>query len=172
MCSEKYSSSNSLYSCSTIPDCHCFRGWGRRSTQHKTVTQWRKTENWLPVSERLRLRELPHPAQSENLDQAVRVQSSLHGTLHFLTCRGKGPAHRRHSVMFADSPLSPTQLIPAETQRNTTSQRSQLLGFWVKNVNVLEISLLASTSTCRQVLKLQCYVSRINPATIGCVHLV
>lgn len=106
-----------------------------------TVHEWKRLEKtWeksLPVSERFRLRELPHPAQSENLDHAVRVQSSLQGTRHPLTCRGKGPAHRRHSVMLADSPLSPTQLIPAETQHARMSEQSQL-SFWVKNVHCLE----------------------------------
>lgn len=128
----------------------------------------RRGKKSLPVSERFRLRELPHPAQSENLDQAVRVQSSLQDTRHSLTCRGKGPAQRRHSVMLADSPLSPTQLIPAETQRNRMSRRSQLSS-WVNSCHGLECwgidkSLLASAFTRRQILKLQCYVSRLDPA--------
>lgn len=38
----------------------------------------------LPVSERLRLLEVPQPAHSENLDHAVRVQSSLQATRHSL----------------------------------------------------------------------------------------
>lgn len=38
----------------------------------------------LPASERFRIRELPHPAHSENLDHAVRVQSSLQATRHSL----------------------------------------------------------------------------------------
>lgn len=70
------------------------------------------------MSERLRLRELPHPAQSENLDHAVRVQSSLQGTRQSLICEGKGPAHRRHFVILAGSPLSSTQLIPANTGKD------------------------------------------------------
>lgn len=76
-------------------------------------TPWKVQEKSLPTSERLRVRELPHPAHSENLDQAVRVQSSLHATRHFLIWEGKGPAHCRHSVMLAGIPSSPTQLIPA-----------------------------------------------------------
>lgn len=114
---------------------------GEVPPQCVTVHEWKSLEKmWeksLPVSERFRLRELPHPAQSENLDHVVRVQSSLQGTRHPLTCRGKGPAHRRHSVMLADSPLSPTQLIPAETQHARMSEQSQL-SFWVKNVHCLE----------------------------------
>lgn len=69
----------------------------------------------LPVSERLRLRELPHPVHSENLDHAVRVQSSLQATRHSLIWGGKGPAHRRHSVILAASPLSSIQLSPVNT---------------------------------------------------------
>lgn len=103
----------------------CSWGGGRLTTVYDSHLV-KKGCGSLPVSERLRLREPPHPAQSENLDHVVRVQSSLHGTRHSLACRGKGPAHRRHSVMLADSPLSATQLIPAETQRNRTSPHSHL----------------------------------------------
>lgn len=71
----------------------------------------------LPVRERLRVWKLPHPAQSENLDHAVRVQSSLQATRHALICGGRGPAQRRHSVMLANLPLSSTQLTPANTGR-------------------------------------------------------
>lgn len=72
---------------------------------------WMKVES-LPVSERLRLRELPHSVHSENLDHAVRVQSSLQASRHSLIWEGKGPAHLKHSVILADSALSPTQLTP------------------------------------------------------------
>lgn len=75
-------------------------------------------EKYLPVSERVRLWELPHPAHSENLDQAVRVQSSLQVIRHPLIWGGTGPAHRRQSVMLADSPLSSTQLIPANIEES------------------------------------------------------
>lgn len=77
--------------------------------------QWVKVKP-LPVRARLRLRELPHPAHSENLDQVVRVQSSLQATRHSLIWGGTGPAHRRHSVILADSPLSSTQLTPVNTE--------------------------------------------------------
>lgn len=63
----------------------------------------------------MRLRVLPHPEHSVNLDHVVRVQSSLQGTRQALICWGTGPAHSRHSVILADSPFSFTQLIPAST---------------------------------------------------------
>lgn len=78
-------------------------------------SRWIKVKP-LPERERLRLRELPHPAHSENLDQVVRVQSSLQATRHSLIWGGRGPAHRRHSVILADSPLSSTQLTPVNTE--------------------------------------------------------
>lgn len=47
-------------------------------------TRLKVKEKSVPTSERLRVRELPHPVHSENLDQVVRVQSSLHATRHSL----------------------------------------------------------------------------------------
>ncbi len=76
-----------------------------------------------PVSVRLRVRRLPQPEHSENLDQELKVQSSLHGPQQLLKRDGIGPAHRRHSDTAAISSYSSTQLTPENTNTSVTQQR-------------------------------------------------
>lgn len=72
-----------------------------------------------PVRVRLRVCRLPHPEHSENLDQELKVQSSLQGTQQLLKRDGIGPAHRRHSDTAAISSYSSTQLTPERAHNQT-----------------------------------------------------
>lgn len=101
----------------------------------------------LPERERLRVCKLPHPVHSENLDHAVKLQSSLQGTWHLLLWGGKGPAHCRHSVIFANSPLSPMQLIP----ENGMEGRNQQMFF----MNILFI-VICTFFTCSTLTYFEC----------------
>lgn len=78
----------------------------------------------IPMSERVRVHEPPHPWHWENLLQELKMQSFLHATWHCCTALGITPAHRKHSAMSAGASSIPTHVTAGE-QNDGESKNEQ-----------------------------------------------